>query len=208
MKQFRYFANLYEKIKHVPGDVVECGLGEGNTFAMLAYLIGSEKRRQGRTLHGFDSFEGWPEPTSFDASPRNPTKGEWRVSEEMVRIRLEESKIIQEFPWLEIRIVKGFFSITLPNFRRPIAFLHIDADLYPGYRDAMKFLFPLVSEGGVIAFDEYREFPNLPEYGMGTTEKWPGATKAVDEFLSQQEPCQTIDYWPETRKYYLIRRTS
>jgi hypothetical protein len=50
-------AELYKQIPP-EGDMVECGLGEGNTFAMLAYFIGSEGRQQPRTLWGFDSFEG------------------------------------------------------------------------------------------------------------------------------------------------------
>src|SRR6266487_648209 len=78
MRQFRYFTRLYDRIHGLAGDVVECGLGEGNTFAMLAYLIGTEERQQPRTLWGFDSFEGWPEPDACDASPRKAQKGEWK----------------------------------------------------------------------------------------------------------------------------------
>lgn len=205
MKQFRYFTRLYRIISNVQGDVVECGLGEGNTFAMLAYLIGSEKYRgPARTLWGFDSFEGWPEPAASDASPRNPQKGEWRVNEEMIMKRFEESGIYKEFPELAILTIKGFFNETLPRFpARQIAFLHIDADLYPGYRDALVNLFPKVSIGGVVAFDEYREFPNTPEYGHGAVEKWPGCTKAVDEYF-QGRP-EKFQYDPETKKYFVVR---
>lgn len=82
MRQFRYFIFLYDDLirRDIMGDIVECGLGEGNTFAMLAYLMGSENRQLPRTLWGFDSFEGWPEPDASDTSPRNPQKGEWKVT--------------------------------------------------------------------------------------------------------------------------------
>ncbi len=50
MQQFRYFSFLYDKIRHLPGDVVECGVGEGNTIVMLAYLMGSESRQPPRSL--------------------------------------------------------------------------------------------------------------------------------------------------------------
>lgn len=211
MKQFRYFTKMYEQIKDVEGDVVECGLGEGSTFSMLAYLVGSENihriswDRLSRTLWGFDSFEGWPEPTTYDASPRNPQKGEWKVPEEVIFERLEKSNIIKEFPWLEIEIIKGFFSETLPYFPdRKIAFLHIDADLYPGYFAALLSLFPKVSNGGIVLFDEYKEFPNSPEYGNGSIEKWPGCTKAVDEYFKNLP--HRIQYWPETKKYYVVKK--
>ena len=204
MKQFRYLARLYELIRDIPGDIVECGLGEGNTFSMLAYLAGSDRNHK-RRLWGFDSFEGWPEPTKWDVSPRNPKKGEWAVTEEMVRTRIEESGISKKFPNLDLRIVKGFFDRTLPDFpNRPIAFLHIDADLYPGYRDVLNFLFPKVVLGGVVAFDEYREFPNGPEYGEGTIEKWPGASKAIDDYFTNRS--EVIQFHPETGKYYLMKK--
>lgn len=203
MRQFRYFVRMFEKIKNVKGDVVECGLGQGSTFAMLAYLTGGEPHQRPRILWGFDSFEGWPEPATYDQSPRNPQKGDWKVEEEEVRKRLEDSKIFQEFPELEIRIVRGFFSETLPYFPdRPIAFLHADVDLYPSYRDVLTYLFPKVAEGGLVLFDEYREFPQSAPY-HGAIEKWPGATKAIDDYFSSL-PYQ-VQYYGETKKYYIVK---
>lgn len=196
MRQFRYMAELYDKIRDIPGDVVECGLGEGNTFAMLAYLAGSENA--GRKLWGFDSFEGWPEPTEFDKSPRDPHKGEWKVSEEMVKRRLEESGLIREYPRLKIEITKGFLGETLqfPGTVQ-IALLHLDVDLYAGYRDGLEYLFPKVVVGGLVLFDEYKEFP--PDYNG--IEKWPGCTKAVDDYF---RGCpERIQYDAEAKKYWL-----
>lgn len=203
MRQFRYFTRLCDRIQNVAGDVVECGLGEGNTFAMLAYLVGAEDRHPVRTLWGFDSFEGWPEPDASDASPRNPQKGEWKVSERMIRTRFEESGIDKAFPRLDIRVVKGFLNETLPEFPdRPIAFLHIDVDLYPGYRDVLYYLFPKVVKGGLVLFDEYKEFhPDDPHYG--DQEKWPGCTKAVDDYFKGRP--EKIHYDQEAKKYYVVK---
>jgi len=209
MRQFWYMGQRYDEVQDIPGDVVECGLGEGNTFAMLAYLIGREDRKPSRTLWGFDSFEGWPEPDLSDASPRNPQKGEWTVSEEMVTRRFKESGIYEEFPHLKVTIVKGFLRDTLlvgplvdfPD--RQIAFLHIDVDLYEGYHDALKYLFPKVSKGGLVLFDEYKEFhPELPEYG--DQEKWPGCTKAIDDYFRDRP--EIIQYHSETKKYYVVKQ--
>ena len=201
MKQFRYFVKMYERIKDVSGDVVECGLGKGGTFSMLAYLVGSEELPQKRLLWGFDSFEGWPEPTEWDRSPRNPQKGEWKVSEEEVRKLLEDSEIFKVFPGLRMEIIPGFFAESLPRFpqERTIAFLHLDCDLYPSYRDALAHLFPRVAEGGIVLFDEYREFSKT----YGGAEKWPGATRAIDDFFSSL--LYIIEYCAETKKYYVIK---
>lgn len=203
MRQFRYFIKMYEYIRWVPGDVVECGLGRGGTFSMLACLIGSEESSLGRLLWGFDSFEGWPEPTEWDRSPRNPQRGEWKVPEGEVRKLLEDSEIFKAFPKLEVEIVPGFFADSLPLFPqdRSIAFLHLDCDLYISYRDALANLFPRVAEGGIVLFDEYKEFSRT----YGGAEKWPGATKAIDDYFAGTP--YRIQYYPETKKYYVIKRS-
>ena len=205
-RQFLYMSRRFEQIRGVPGDIFECGLGEGNTLAMLAFLIGSEGQRPPRRLIGFDSFEGWPEPTEWDASPRNPKKGEWTVSRGMVEQRLTESKIREELADLKIEIIEGFLDKSLPEFvciRRQIALLHLDVDLYPGYKDGLKHLFPLVAVGGLVLFDEYREFhPEDPNYG--NAEKWPGCTKAVDDYFANRP--ERLQYDPETKKYWVVKQ--
>lgn len=52
-----------------------------------------------------------------------------------------------------------------------IALLHLDVDLYESYKTALDWLWPFVSPGGIVTFDEYR------------SEAFPGATRAIDEFL-------------------------
>jgi O-methyltransferase len=201
MRQFRYFSRLYDKIRNVPGDVVECGLGEGGSFAMLAYLVGSENSPPSRMLWGYDSFAGWPEPSSYDESPCQPKKGQWAVPEQHMRKWLDGSMINKEFPELQLYIIPGFFEETLPAFPdRPIAFLHIDADLYSSYHDALTYLFPKVTHGGIVLFDEYKEFP--PDYNG--VEKWPGATKAIDDYFASLS--YRLQHYEETKKYYVIKQ--
>lgn len=206
MRQFRYLARMFDRCHAVEGDVVECGLGEGNTFSMLAYFTATEGLPAPRVVWGFDSFQGWPQPSSLDESPRHPQQGEWRVSEEQVRQRLTDSKITETFPNLDIRITGGFLRDTLPSFPdRPIAFLHIDVDLYEGYYDALTHLFPKVAQGGLVLFDEYKEYhPEDPNYG--NQEKWPGATRAIDEYFASLPVRYEIQYYEETKKYYVVKQ--
>lgn len=178
MRQFRYFSKLYAMIDGVEGDIVECGVGMGRTFQMLCYLAGSEAA--GRHVRGFDSFAGFPAPRSEDASWRNPQEGEWSHSKQMTLDLLGYTGIFESFPDLQYSLTKGFFGDTLPKEGDyPVAFLHVDADLYESCGDAMLHMFPRVSKGGIVAFDDYRDVGRGVEKG----EKWPGATKAVDEAL-------------------------
>ncbi len=197
---------MYQRIAKVSGDIVECGLGEGNTFLMLAYLAGRENVERPRTLRGFDSFEGWPAPAPCDQSWRNPQKGEWAVLRETVEGVLSDAKIAKKFPNLSVIITQGFLCDSLPkeaNKDYSIAFLHLDLDLYDGYRDALIHLWPLVSPGGVVCFDEYKEFSSK----CPTEEKWPGATKAIDEFFSSLSGKQRnpLRYYPLTKKYFVVK---
>jgi len=196
---------MFARVVKLNGDVVECGLGMGGTFNMLAYLVGTEKRPS-RTLWGYDSFEGWPEPDTIDDSPRKPQKGEWKVSEETVLDHLSQSGIRTEFPDLNFKLVGGYLCDTLPQAPdRPIALLHIDVDLYQGYADALLHLFPMVEVGGIVMFDEYLEFPDHPDYidDCQPIEKWPGCTKAVDEFFADRP--ETPQLYEETGKYYVVK---
>jgi len=204
MRQFEYLLKLYDKIIEVSGDIVECGIGMGGTFSMLAYLIGRENRSPKRILRGFDSFEGWPEPDVSDRSWRQPQKGEWKVPQEYVETVLEKSEIREAFPDVQIEFIPGFLGDTLPLEKKKgyaIAFLHLDVDLYPSYRDGLTYLFPLVSPGGIVCFDEYKEFSSK-EYPE--EEKWPGATKAIDEYLSPRG--YTPTYNPLVKKYFIVKR--
>ena len=71
---------IYSILKYInnykiDGDIIECGVGRGvSLFTMgnISNLIGLDRK-----LYGFDSFEGFPEPTQEDRSYRNPQKGEW-----------------------------------------------------------------------------------------------------------------------------------
>jgi hypothetical protein len=171
-----YLQRMFEKIARIDGDVVECGVGRMTSFRILASVLQDEG--SARKLWGFDSFQGFPDPTPEDAAPRNPKKGEWKYieAEDVPKfLRIQGFKQ----PWIDshVRIVKGFFQDTLPhNTPAKIALLHLDVDLYDSYKTCLQHLFPKVVPGGVVLFDEYlNKTENL---------KFPGAKKAIDEYFS------------------------
>ncbi len=167
----RYLNDLYKLIDAVPGAVVECGVGRMRTFITLAALVEAEQKN--RILWGFDSFEGFPQPTAEDASFRSPRKGEWKLltPEDALRV-LEASGFSSTFTSKQIKLVKGFVEDSLVEYDgQPIAFLHVDVDLYSAHKHILETLVPLVAQGGVVLLDDYKK------------ERWPGATQAVDEYL-------------------------
>lgn len=195
--RFLYQRRLLDIVAPLEGDIVECGVGQGRTLLFWGILTFAEGRH--RRLWGFDSFEGFPEPSPEDASPRNPQKGEWAAGGmREVENLLLESGLPGEWVRARLTLVKGFFEESLPKYvGSQIALLHIDADLYQSYKTALEILYPQVCPGGVIAFDEY----------MGTWEHhgFPGAKKAVDEFLADQKLAVQRD--PYFGKYYVVKPT-
>lgn len=196
-RRFQYFGRLLSLVKDIKGDIVECGIGVGETFFALSALACAENA--GRDLWGFDSFEGFPEPTPEDASPRNPKKGEWNnfLSEDLIRQKLLNSGIPAGFIGQHVRLVKGFFNKSLPSFTgESVALLHLDVDLYQSYKDTLEFFWPKVPLGGVVLFDEYKQ--------PGVTDVFPGAARAIDEFLADRK--NLIQFDQTVNRYYIIKQ--
>ena len=189
-KTFLYLGRMLGLITHLDGGVVECGVGEARTFQMLALLLQEENK--GRSLWGFDSFEGFPEPSAEDTSPRNPKKGEWK--------RMTRSEVYEILKSLRIttpvHVRQGYFKDTLRDVKLPpITLLHLDVDLYKSYKTCLEKLFPLVVEGGVVLFDEYLNEAEL--------RKFPGASRAIDEYIGTTG--YTIRQDAASQKYFLIK---
>lgn len=195
MARLFYFKRMFDKISSVDGDIVECGIGKAKSFQMLALLVQNEGR--GRKLWGFDSFEGFPEPTPEDISPRNPKKSEWsKMARNQVYQTISLIGLDDQFISSRLEIVKGFFEQTLATSKvSKIALLHLDVDLYQSYKVCLEQLFPRVVKGGIVLFDEYM---NKDEYI-----KFPGAKKAIDEYFKNTD--YKISRDPTYGKYYLVK---
>lgn len=167
-----HFNKLVEEISDVIGDVVECGVADGSSLATLTSLL--HAHGQARRVWGFDSWTGLPSPSSADAGGASiAASGMFsqastaKVRDELLAYGLTDDEIGQT-----VRLVPGLFSETLPRYSGQVALLHVDVDLYQSYLDCLTNLWPRIVTGGIVAFDEYDE-PDI----------WPGARRAVDEFL-------------------------
>lgn len=184
---FKRFLAHYELLKmsaDVPGIIVEIGVYRGAsllTWGKLVDIVAPLDRQ--KRVYGFDSFEGLQDFDEKDG-PMDPvcskTEGGWsaRSAEEEVDELVSIANADGLIPSGKINLVKGNIFETLPKFMEAvpgfrISLLHMDVDLYKPTKFALEKLYPLVSRGGVIVFDEYA----LPP--------WEGETNAVDDYFKE-----------------------
>lgn len=125
------------------GLILEFGVFKGDSIRHMA------GRRPKARLHGFDSFQGFPEDARRD----------W-----------EQDFSVPALPEVpdNVTLHQGFFDQTLPPFiaawngmRPPLALVHIDCDIFSSTHTVLTTLEPYLRAGDILVFDElmnYTEF--------------------------------------------------
>ena len=175
-QNFDYLTETFQII-NIEGVFVECGYGYGRSFTVLSHFSNKFKRK----IYGFDSFAGFPKISKADYGPRNPIKGEWAVrtlseAENWVR----NSGLFENKEQYELISLKFNQCAKNPIPNQKIALLHIDLDLYDGYKYALELFWDQIQSKGIIVFDEF------------DTVNWPGATLAVKEFLESRNLSENL----------------
>ena len=185
------FRSMLDRVSHLRGDIVECGVSVGHGILYWALLC--ELTAQDRMIYGFDSFAGFPPSTGEDKKTDNTfqtQRGDYSSPPELVMKVLEEGRISPSFVSQKVRLVRGFFEKTLQDYKGTIALLHLDCDLYDSYHTCLSSLYSRVLTGGVVLFDEYDDA------------NFPGAKQAVDEFFANKaERVQTYSDLQYTKAY-------
>ncbi len=122
----------------IDGNWCEFGVREGRS---LKWLI---EKHPHQVIHAFDSWEGLPE--------------EWDHGTGKVADMSCDPPDVPE----HIQLHKGWFKDTLPTWKLsnkgPIAFLHMDADIYSSTKQVLLALNEQIVPGTVITFDELCNF--------------------------------------------------
>lgn len=161
----------------VPGHHLEFGVFTGGTIRYLARL------RPRQRFDGFDSFEGLPEAWGgFNLGAAAFSRGG-----KLPRVPAN------------VTLHKGWFSDTLPDWTArtsgPVAFIHVDCDLYSSTVDVLNALRDRFQVGTVIVFDEYFNYPNWQN----------GEFKAWREFVERTRV--TYEYLAYARQQVAVRIT-
>ena len=144
----------------VDGLFVELGTGKGRTTNFIAAL------NPHKILYTFDSYLG--HLADWDKGDKIMTKDffAWPENEKLPQFLLN------------VVLTKGWFADTLSDFakqqEKPIAFLHVDCEIYESTSQALIILGPKIADGTVFLFDEFYNYPNFRNHEY----------KAFQEFLN------------------------
>jgi asparagine synthase (glutamine-hydrolysing) len=163
----------------VPGAIIEAGVALGGTAIVLARL-----KPHGRPLFLYDVFSTIPPPGPQDEIDAHQ-RFEIIRSGKAVGIGGEQyygyrpdliEQVKQNLSSFGIDTVKEAIEFAPGTFEDclhpagPVAFAHIDCDWYDSVMTCLDRIYPKLSPGGIMIFDDYKSYA--------------GCKKAVDEFLS------------------------
>jgi hypothetical protein len=145
------------------GLFIELGVCTGKTINFIAALNPHKK------IHGFDSFEGLPE--------------DWVRADKVIPVGTFGFKNPTILPPVlhNVELHRGWFSDTLLTFSKecdpnqPIAFLHIDSDIYSSAVTAFEIFGDRIQVGTILVFDELYNYPGYENHEF----------KAFQEFLNK-----------------------
>jgi hypothetical protein len=182
ISKFLAHAKLYEMSLGLPGHFAEAGVFKGSSFCRF--------RKLGRLFHpdhtrrfvGFDVFGKFP---PSDYAPDNAElEKQWAADGDRGISKIDLHRLLQKQGLADnVDLVEGDVRKTIPRYlserqQMSFAIVNIDLDLYEPIKSALEHLFPLVVRGGVVILDDYEGFP--------------GAKKAVDEYLEEQHRPERI----------------
>lgn len=182
MAKFLTKYEIFKKILHVNGSIIECGVLHGAgllTWAKLSSIM--EPSNHTRKVIGFDTFEGFPslhqKDTDTGSTNHLHIKGLEGSSYENIKeaIRVYDiNRPINHIP--KVELVKGDLCETAENYLKEnphlvVSLLYLDLDIYEPTKKALEIFVPRMPKGAIIVFDELN------------AKIFPGETQAVNEVL-------------------------
>jgi len=184
---------LFKMTLKIPGEIVDCGVFKGvslSRFATFLKLFNIDKK-----VIGFDTFEKFP-PTNFEQDFDAREKFINDAGENCISTEQLESVISHKDIKNYVEIVKGDITKSVPEFVQKhsdlkISLLNLDVDIYEPSVSILESLYPKLSTGGILILDDY--------------DKFPGETKAVDDYF-KDENIEILEFPFSKHPKYIIKK--
>lgn len=156
--------SLYNLVKDVPGDIVECGVFKGSglyTFLKIKKLLNPHSLKR---VIGFDFFDTNQLLSNLNGIDKETMSAFFNLRKfeysSDYKTFLEEKLLKDGFQPEDFELVKGDISVTSKSYAEEhpglkISLLYIDLDLENPTYHTLKNLWKNISKGGIIVLDEY-----------------------------------------------------
>jgi O-methyltransferase len=139
----------------IPGDIIECGVWRGGA-SIFARGVLAALGVTDRKIWVADSFAGLPAPSHEIDSDLSKLK-ELAIPLEQVKHRFERYGLLDN----QVDFIPGWFGNTLAGAPvERLSILRADADIFSSTVDILSALYPRLSSGGYVIFDDYGAFPD------------------------------------------------
>jgi hypothetical protein len=183
LTRFLALYEIFKRVLHVKGSIVECGVHQGfgvMSWAKLSAVL--EPVNLTRRIYGFDTFSGFPNVSTSDraAASQHVKAGDLHADSHDELLELiaahDSTRFLGHVD--KVHLIKGDARQTIPAFVQDnphlvVSLLFLDFDLYEPTRIALETFLPRMPKGAIVAFDEL------------DNPLWPGETTAMLEFLGQ-----------------------
>lgn len=174
-----FMHNLYLKMLHAHGVIVEFGVRWGQNLALLAtFRHLYEPYNMSRKIVGFDTFNGILQVSAEDGDSETARPGMLSVAEDyedyLEELLSAHEQLAPRSHLRKFELVRGDVSETLPAYllQHPetiIAFAYFDLCLHRPTRRCLELIRPHLTKGSIVGFDEL------------VLEEYPGETIALKE---------------------------
>jgi len=176
-----FLQEIYCHILEIPGHVLTLGTWWGQDMVVFENLRAIyEPYNHARRVIGFDTFTGYPPPSSEDKRSEVISEENYKTTddyheylEQLINYHESENVMSQV---KKHRIIKGDARTTVPGFfeenpQALVALAYFDFAIYEPTKIGLQSILPRLVKGSVLAFDELN------------SDQYPGETKAVLEVL-------------------------
>lgn len=139
--------DFVKRIENIEGDIIEIGVWRGGTSAIMAAALQTVNSK--KTIFLCDTFSGVVKAGEFDIRYKGGEHSD--TSDQLVKDLLSSLQL------KNFRLLKGIFPEETGSAVESNTFslCHIDVDVYQSAVDIIAWIYPKLSKGGALVFDDY-----------------------------------------------------
>ena len=188
--------NLFQKVKELPGHIVELGVGGGRNSILFGSLLKFTSQHNNSKYFGFDTFGNYTEKDFLENPSLKNNKFKWENNSlEFVKKRIKKKGLEDICNFIEGDIRNSIDNLFNNNHSRyskesfHCKLIYIDTSAYTPAKIGIEKFYKLLLPGGIIAIDQRKQG---------------GETNALVDFCKQQSiELKTGEYFNDIPAYII-----